>query len=202
MPSALLRYVILSICMRSAAASRHVLSVSACCCSMRPKSGGRPWRAGGPGAEDGGCQAGCCAETAAADHPAATNVRMHRQILARIAPLYLSACSRVVVQGEPAAQMLDGFVWRAPIKRHHCARTARRPRDLRAPFVGTDRRHLDAVRTAIDCFVEAMERHGRLHSARPARRTQAKGGTKAHPHAATAGIIGRRSEERRVGKEC
>ncbi len=66
-----------------------------------------------------------------------------------------------MVEGQPLAQMLHGFVRRVAVKRHHCSGTAGRTRNLRAEPVAADRRHFDAVLTAIDLFVEALDGHGK-----------------------------------------
>ena len=49
---------------------------------------------------------------------------------------------------------------RATVERHHRARSPRGAGDLGAERVGVDRRYLDAVRAAVDRFVEALKDHG------------------------------------------
>ena len=64
-----------------------------------------------------------------------------------------------MIEHEPAGEQLDGFIRSMPVERHHRAGSARRPGDLRAKLVA-DRRHFDAVLTAIDGFFVALEGHG------------------------------------------
>ena len=90
-----------------------------------------------------------------------------------------------MIEREPLAEVLDGFIGRTPVERHHQTGPAWRARNLRAKVVRADGGYLDAVRAAIDGFVEALFGHGgRQHSARPPHTPQAKGQTKTHPHAA------------------
>src|SRR5512133_1788894 len=101
---------------------------------------------------------------AKADRSASASVkRRAAACLARIAPLYLRRRPGVI-QREPAAQLLDGFVGRMPIERHHRARSTGCAGDLGPEPVAVDRRDFDAVLTAIDRFFEALDGHGRLHS--------------------------------------
>src|SRR6187399_1884093 len=85
--------------------------------------------------------AGGVAVTCAADRSASPSVKTRAttdEISARIArPLYLRG--RFAVQREPAAQVLDRFVWRVAVEGHHRARAAGRPGDLGSPPVAADR---------------------------------------------------------------
>ena len=64
-----------------------------------------------------------------------------------------------MIEHEPSAEQLDGFIGRVSVKRHHRAGTARRFGNLRAELFA-DRRHFDAVFTAIDGFFVALDGHG------------------------------------------
>src|SRR5262245_18953545 len=101
--------------------------------------------------------AGCGAVTVcASDRTAGTSVRTRRTMTggmrARMAPLYLRGRPRMI-ERELAAELLARFVGRVAVERHHRARTAGNPGDLRAPFL-SNRRYFDAVLTAIDGFCE------------------------------------------------
>src|SRR6186713_963459 len=89
----------------------------------------------------GWAEAGACART---DRSASANVKTmtaNDSSGARMAPLYLRGLPGVI-QSKPATQVLDGFVWRMPIKRHHRSRSARGARDLCAPAIAADRGYL------------------------------------------------------------
>src|SRR5436190_5691891 len=98
---------------------------------------------------------------ACADHPGSASVRRRvttRRVRARMAPLYLRG-GPGVIERQPPAEELDGFLRRGPVEGHHGAGTARRPGNLCAPPVA-DRRHFDAVLPAVDGFIEALDCHG------------------------------------------
>src|SRR4051812_1465482 len=142
--------------MRPSAASRQVLSVSACCWSMRSKSGRNP---APPRCGAGGGGASC----AAADQPAARHVRTRRAAMrgsrSRIRELYLRGGPRVI-EDQPLAEVFDRLDGRTAVERHHRPRSAGRARDLRAEIVAADGGYLDSVFAAIDGFVESLEGHG------------------------------------------
>ena len=75
-----------------------------------------------------------------------------------MAPLYLRDRPRVI-EDEPAAEELHGFVRCVAVKRHHRAAAAGGLGDL-GPELIADRRHFDAVLTAVDGFFEALDGHG------------------------------------------
>ena len=75
-----------------------------------------------------------------------------------MAPLYLRDRPRVI-EDEPATEQLHGFVRRMAVKRHHRAGTAGSPGNL-GSVLFADRRHFDAVLTAVDGFFEALDGHG------------------------------------------
>ena len=75
-----------------------------------------------------------------------------------MAPLDLRDRPRVI-EDEPPAEQLHGFVRSMTVKRHHRAGTAGGPGNL-GSVLFADRRHFDAVLTAVDGFFEALDGHG------------------------------------------
>ena len=63
-------------------------------------------------------------------------------------------------EAEPAAEVFRGLVRRSAVERHQRAGAARYFRDLRAPFVEADGRHLDPILAAMDGLLEEMHGYG------------------------------------------
>ena len=64
-----------------------------------------------------------------------------------------------MIEHQPAAEELDGFVRGVAVERHHGAGTARSLGDLGAKLIA-DRRHFDAELTAVDDFFVALDGNG------------------------------------------
>src|SRR2546425_2433338 len=119
----LLRKVIFSICMTPSLASRHVLSVSACCASCRGKSGTRSWNGPWPATRDGGCVGGVWLSREADARNTATTAAASDTLMPRILHRPSSVGGALVRAREPLAQLPRRVDRRRAVERHQRRRS-------------------------------------------------------------------------------
>src|SRR6185295_17178953 len=170
--------------MKPSLAARQVLSVSACCCSMRSKSGSRCPRtnAGVRARTRARASVTTAARTAEASMPQilhrperrpggwsaslpallAENQATRRALLRS----GLRARRAGMRPGEPVAQLTRGLIRRRSVERHERGRHAGNSDDVGAPSILGDRRHLDEIGASSNGFFETMNREGHVFAAR------------------------------------
>src|SRR2546427_3097524 len=153
----LLRKVIFSICMMPSLASRHVLSVSACCASCRGKSGTRSWNGPWPGTRGGGCVGGVWLSREADARNTATTAAESDALMPRILHRPSSIGGALVRAREPLAQLPRRVDRRRAVERHQRRRSTGQADDVRAPAILLHRGDLDEIWTSPDGLFKAMD---------------------------------------------
>src|SRR5439155_3436569 len=152
----LLRKMIFSICMTPSLASRHVLSVSACCASCRAKSGARSGNVPCPGARGGDCDGGVWLSRDADASNTATTAASDA-LMPRILHRPRGIGGALVRAREPLAQLPRRVDRRRAVERHQRRRSTGQADDVRAPAILLDRRDLDQIWTSPDGLFKAMD---------------------------------------------
>src|SRR5438445_5970124 len=155
----LLRKVLFSICMMPSLASRHVLSVSACCASCRGESGTRSWNGLWLAAREGGCVGGVWLSREADARNTATTAAASDALMPWILHRPSSVSGALVRAREPLAQLPRRVDRRRTVERHQRRRSTGQADDVRAPAILLHRGDLDQIWTSADGLFKAMD-HG------------------------------------------
>src|SRR5947209_1891844 len=153
----LLRKVIFSICMMPSLASRHVLSVSACCASCRGKSGTRSWNGPWLGAREGDCVWGVWLSREADARNTATTAAASDALMPWILHRPSSVGGALVRAREPLAQLPRRVDRRRTVERHQRRRSTGQADDVRAPAILLHRGDLDQIWTSPDGLFKTMD---------------------------------------------
>ena len=138
-------------------ASRHVLSVSACCASCRGESGTRSWNGLWLAAREGGCVGAVWLSREADARNTATTAAASDALMPRILHRPSSVGGALVRTREPLAQLPRRVDRRRAVERHQRRRSTGQPDDVRAPAILLHRGDLDQIWTSPDGLLKAMD---------------------------------------------